>query len=58
MYMRKLSLKQFIQESGFLAPEVFADEEFMNDWCHKYFGVKYDEELIAVKENLLGLGSD
>jgi hypothetical protein len=56
--MREISLKKFMHESAFLPPEAFQDEEFMDEWCDKYFGVKYDEELLSYKENLLGLGSD
>lgn len=47
--MRKLSLKQFIHESAFLPPEVFEDEEFMDDWCDKYFGVRFDQDLKPVE---------
>lgn len=46
--MRKLSIKQFVHESVFLAPEVIDDEEFMNEWCYKYFGIKFDQELKPV----------
>lgn len=42
---RKLSLKQFMHEIAFMAPESLEDEEFMDDWCDKYFKVKYDQEL-------------
>lgn len=47
--MRKLSLKQFMHESAFLALEVFTDDKFMDDWCDKCFGVKYDEDLKPVE---------
>lgn len=42
---RKLSLKSFIHETAYLAPELFDDAEFMDEWCQKYFGIKFDQEL-------------
>lgn len=49
MTPRKLSLKQFIRETAFLAPECLEMDDYMDEWCDKYFGVKYDEELKPVE---------
>lgn len=47
---RILTIKNVVKEMVWLAPELLEDEEYMNEWCQKYFGVKFNKELKATNE--------
>lgn len=48
---RKLTIKNVLQETVWIAPELLENEEYMNDWSQKYWGVDYNELLKSGENN-------
>lgn len=41
-----ITIENILKETAYLAPEQFKDRDFMDAWCQKYFGCKFDDPLI------------
>lgn len=43
--MPKFTIKNVIAETGWCAPEMITDEEFMEEWSQSKWGVGYKEDI-------------
>lgn len=48
--MAKLSVRQIIYEWNWMAPELKENEEWLQEWCRKKWGVHMDEILDIPEE--------